>query len=74
MEEKLINIFESYFDDFPVLGKDISTENCEGWDSLTHLKLIISLKKEFKIQFDAGELANMRSFHIIKGMIEQKLK
>jgi len=40
---------------------DISQRNCEIWDSLHHLDLIVSLELEFDISFEPEDIGSMRS-------------
>jgi acyl carrier protein len=31
---------------------ELTTDNCERWDSLNHIKLILSMEKEFGLEID----------------------
>lgn len=72
MEDKIIEIMKQVFK-----TSDISTStdqsNCEYWDSLHHLDLIVELENEFDIEFEPEEIAEMKSFNELKGVIESKL-
>lgn len=47
--------------------------NCEKWDSLHHLNLIVELEDEFDVEFEPEEIAEMKSFDAVKRMLESKL-
>lgn len=47
-------------------------QNCENWDSLRHLNLIVELEAEFAVEFDPEEIAQMKSYADIKAALEAK--
>lgn len=54
------------------IGKDCSQSNCEKWDSLNHLNLIVALEDEFDMEFEPEEIAEMKSLDAIVRMIKSK--
>lgn len=72
MDEKIIEIMKSVFN-----TGDITTattqSNCEKWDSLHHLNLIVELEDAFDMEFEPEEIAEMKSFGAVKKIIESKL-
>lgn len=71
MDEKIIEIMERVFQ-CNDLNEQTSQANCEKWDSLHHLNLIVELEDEFDVEFEPEEIAEMKSFDAIKKMIESK--
>lgn len=71
MDERIIDVMERVFH---TSGLSIETNqcNCEKWDSLHHLNLIVELEDEFDMEFEPEEIAEMKSFKAIKKMIETK--
>ena len=56
MEEKILCVLKN------VLGlesatKALSQQNCDKWDSLRHLNLIVELESEFGVAFDQEEIS-----------------
>lgn len=47
--------------------------NCEPWDSLHHLNLIVELEDAFDIEFEPEEIAEMKSVEAIVNVINSKL-
>ena len=69
MREKIKEIMKRVFD-LESVSDDISQANCDKWDSLNHLNLVIELEEEFDISLEPEEIAEMRSLK----EIEDKLK
>lgn len=55
--EKVQEIFRDVLDNEDiVLSNDTTADNIEEWDSLSHIQLIVSIEKAFKIKFKAQEM------------------
>ena len=68
MIEKLLKIAEEVLK-VPVTP-ETSIANCEKWDSLRHLDLVVALEEAFDVSFEPEEIAAMKS--IVE--IEKRLK
>lgn len=70
MENKIVEILAE------VLECDVNVEtsqsNCDFWDSMHHLNLIVELEDAFELQFEPEEIAEMHSVSAIKRIIESK--
>ena len=71
MEQKIIDILQRVFQTDSITETS-SQNNCEQWDSLHHLNLIIELESEFNITFEPEEIAQMTSVSEIKCIISKK--
>jgi acyl carrier protein len=50
-------IFKNVLDEENIVIDDTTTANdVEGWDSLTHIQLIVAIEKHFKIKFKSDEI------------------
>ena len=60
---RLGEIFQDVFDEDSIeVTPELSAKDVEGWDSLTHIRLILTVEKAFKIKFstsEVGKLANV---------------
>lgn len=59
----------------PVSGLSDSTtaESIDGWDSLSHIQIVVALEKEFSIRFSAAELIDYQNIGALADGIERKL-
>ncbi len=58
--ERLTQVFQDVFED-PGLTLEPATtaKDVEGWDSLTHIQLLVAVEKEFGVRFNTGEVAGL---------------
>ena len=59
-----------------VLGTEVdensSQKNCDKWDSLQHLNIIVALEDTFDVSFEPEEIAEMKSIIMIEQVINSK--
>jgi len=73
MLEELQEIFREVFDDASlVITPETSAMDIEAWDSLSHLRLVMAMEAEFRIQFDFEELNALRNVGEMMVLIQQK--
>jgi acyl carrier protein len=53
---------------------DISQQNCDVWDSMHHLQLIIELEEKFNISFEPEDISEMKSLFTIEDKIKNYSK
>lgn len=73
--ERLNEIFIDVMDldaDF-VLTEDMTADDIEEWDSLSHIQLMVAIEKNFGIKFTAKEILNWEDVHDCVDSIEAKL-
>ena len=60
---RLAEIFADVFDDEEIkMSPELSAKDVDGWDSLTHIRLLLTIEKAFKVKFSTsaiGKLANV---------------
>jgi acyl carrier protein len=69
---KLSAVFRSVFDDDIVLSPDLTAENVEGWDSLTHMRLIVTVQQAFNVKFSAAEVGGLENVGDMVRLIQSK--
>ena len=72
MEERILEIMKAVFG-LETIDETCSQKNCEKWDSLAHLNLIVELESEFNISFEPEEIGTMTSFDSVLYQLKQKL-
>jgi len=71
MEQKIIDIMKRVFDTEDI-ALTTDQHNCEKWDSLRHLNLIVELEDAFDMEFEPEEIAEMKSVSAVKKIITSK--
>lgn len=75
INEKLTAIFRDVLDDESIVLTDSTTaDDVEGWDSLTHVNLLVAVEKGFGIRMSTREVKSMRNVGDFVDIITQKLK
>jgi acyl carrier protein len=51
---------------------DMQACDVDGWDSLSHINLIYSIEKEFRIRFTTAEIAGLKNAGELVRLVERK--
>lgn len=74
LKNKLTKIFQSTFNEYSLnLTDDLTANDVDGWDSLTHMILISEIEKDFNIKFKLKELNKMKNVGALIEIINSKL-
>jgi acyl carrier protein len=73
--ETVKEIFWNVLDDDSLeLTEEMTAADVEGWDSLTHIGLIASIEKHYKIRFSLAEIDDLKNVGEIMGAIQKKIQ
>ena len=73
--EELTAVFREVFDDETiVLSDELTANDVDSWDSLSHVNLIIAIEMAFDIEFKQSEILNFANVGELKQSIIIKLE
>jgi acyl carrier protein len=74
VQERLNAIFCEVFDDPDIrIRPDMTAGDVDGWDSLSHVNLILAVETRFGVRFTQKELLTFRNVGDLVRCIEGKL-
>lgn len=72
--EKLTDVFRDVFDDEDLTPTaQMSADDVEEWDSLSHIRLMLSVEKAFGVRFSTVELGGLKTVGDLAGLVQTKL-
>jgi len=74
LQEKLNEIFCQVFDDDDIrILPEMTANDVEGWDSLSHVNLIVAIESRFGIDFSQKELLTFKDVGDLLNCIRGKI-
>ena len=74
IEEGLAEIFRDIFDDEAlVLHRDLTASQVQGWDSLTHVRLLLTAERKFGVRISAAEAGQLKNVGDLMDLLQVKL-
>ena len=71
---RLAEIFEDVFDDDSIqVAPDLSAKDVDGWDSLAHIRMILTVEKAFKIKFSTSEIGKLENVGDLAALIKARI-
>ena len=72
--QRLTEIFQDVFDEDSIeVTPKLSADDVDGWDSLTHIRLILTIEKAFKIKFSTTEIGKLENVGELVALIQGKV-
>ena len=69
----LAKTFDDVFDDDSIqVTPELSAKDVDGWDSLTHIRLILTIEKAFKIKFSTSEIGKLEKVGDLVALIRAR--
>ena len=74
VKEDLIGVFRRVFDDDQLQIADSTTANdVDGWDSLSHVHLVVAVEKKFNVRFRTSEVTSLKNVGDFIALIDRKV-
>jgi acyl carrier protein len=72
--DELQAIFRDVFDQPNlVISRESNASTVEDWDSLTHVNLVTTIEKRYKVKFALGELQDLKDVGDLIDLLTKKL-
>ena len=72
---RLTRIFHDVFeDDTLVLRPDMTAQDVPDWDSLSHVRLVLTIQREFGVTFSAAQTAGLKDVGELVSFLQSKVK
>ena len=60
--DEINDVFQQVFDDDELtVTRETTAADVDGWDSLTHVTLMLALEKRFAIRFKSSQVATLQN-------------
>jgi acyl carrier protein len=68
---RLAEVFKDVFDEDSIaVTPELSAKEVDGWDSLTHIRLILTVERAFKIKFSTSEIGKLENVGDLVALIK----
>ena len=72
--DEIRTVFEKVFDQKDLVISPKTTSNdIEGWDSMSHVTMLMAVEDHFNIEFKSFEIANLENVGALISLVEKKL-
>ena len=70
---QLEEIFQNVFDEDSIqLTPQLSVKDVYGWGSLTHIQLMLTVERAFKVKFSTSEIGKLENVGDLVGLIKTR--
>jgi acyl carrier protein len=71
--DRLTHIFRDVFDDDELeLKPELTAHDVDGWDSLTHLRVLLSAEQAFGVKFTTAEIGKLQNVGDLATLIQAR--
>jgi acyl carrier protein len=71
--KKMTEIFHDVFDDDGlVLSPEMTASDVDEWDSLSHIRLVLTIEKAFGVKFSASQIGQLKNVGEFVDLIKAK--
>jgi acyl carrier protein len=74
LQDTLTEILRDVFDDETIVAQDgLTAGDVDGWDSLTHIRLLLTVERRFQTHFTASDIAGLKTVGDLAELIQRRL-
>lgn len=74
VHERLTQAFRDVFgDDSLTVSEDTTAADIEAWDSLNHVRLMLTVQRAFRVRISAAETSQLRSVGDLVRLLRSKI-
>jgi acyl carrier protein len=71
--QRMQPVFQDIFDDSNLeLRPEMTANDVQNWDSISHIDLVVALEREFKVRFTTAEVVALKNVGDLLALIERK--
>jgi acyl carrier protein len=71
--QRLTGIIQDVFDDDAIVVRpELTAKDVEEWDSLSHIRLVLTIEKAFGLKFSASEIGKLKNVGEFVDLIKAK--
>ena len=71
--ERLTQLFQDIFDNDSIsVTPELSAKDVDGWDSVTHIRLMLTVERAFRIKFSTSEIGNLKNMGDLVTLIKAR--
>lgn len=70
---RLTPVFRDVFDDDTLVPSvTMTAADVDGWDSLSHIRLVVAIEAAFQVRFTMNELVNLKNVGELVALLRRK--
>ena len=70
---RLTSVFHDVFDDDTIeVTPDLTAKDVDDWDSLTHIRLMLTVERAFQIRLSTPEISGMKNVGDLVALIRNR--
>ena len=69
---RLDRVFDDVFGDDIKVTPELTAKDVDGWDSVTHVRLMLSVERAFKIKIHASEIGKLENVGALVALIQAR--
>ncbi|HTA64296.1 MAG TPA: acyl carrier protein [Xanthomonadaceae bacterium] len=70
---RLTDVFHDVFDDESIVVRpELSAKDVDEWDSLAHIRLMLTVEKAFGVQFSTSEIGKLKDVGELAELVRSK--